>query len=226
MVLFGLSPGVILFFIALTLQRKEFKAQRKELRLQRKEFKTQRKEFKVNRITSILYKQLSIIEEKAEKLKFLNGNINTSGFQSILDFTTYSSIFLSKIENPKKLTSAESKQFLEFLSFINSNELTNYERTLKISLEILLDLLKFDEDKNNNIDEEDIRQLSIMIDKNFELFMNKVFLNMYNKMLNFHIAMLEGAHEKSLLIQSTFKRKLKANLTTISLMEEIKNKCD
>jgi|GEM_PF-6126702 len=62
--------GVFLLFVALRLQRKEFKAQREELGLQRNEIKNQRKEFIVNRITNIIYKQHDLISEKLKNIEF------------------------------------------------------------------------------------------------------------------------------------------------------------
>lgn len=218
--------GVILFFIALTLQRKEFKAQRKELRLQRDEFKTQRKEFKVNRITNILYKQLSIIEEKAEKLKLSTGNINSSGFQAIIDFNINLSIFFSSKKDAKNLTTKEKDEFLNFLSFVNSRVLTNYTKSLKSSLEILIKLLEFDKNKNNNIDEDDIKQLSIIVYENFNLYENELFFNSYNSLLYFHIEMLKGEHDTSDMIISIFRSKTKSNYSMIDLMKKIKKYCN
>lgn len=54
--------AILLFYLALILNRKEFSLQREQLMLQREELKKQNIEFQLNRITNIAYKQIEICD--------------------------------------------------------------------------------------------------------------------------------------------------------------------
>lgn len=116
--------GVILFYKALHLQRREFK-------LQRAEFRLQRTEFILTRITNIIYKQDGLIKYQLAKkewkyrgskkrkkalIKFLNDHDK---------FGTHV-IYKDLPEDLKKLNSAmfnflQKNEFAEFINVINSS---------------------------------------------------------------------------------------------------------
>ncbi len=76
--------GVLLFFLALRVQRKELGTQLEELKLQREELKLQREEFKTTRITNVIYRQLELAEKIIDNFTpstRVNGNIRNKGYK-------------------------------------------------------------------------------------------------------------------------------------------------
>lgn len=72
--------GILLFYSALKLQRKDLQNQQEEIKLQREEMKLQRKEFEKNNINTILYRQIDMlninINKILEKHDYIEGTVN------------------------------------------------------------------------------------------------------------------------------------------------------
>lgn len=74
--------GVVLFYAALKAQQDQIRLQRKEYQAQLEELKAQRKEFESNRIMTVLYRQLSLIQQALDRIEF-NKHV---GYGAILEY--------------------------------------------------------------------------------------------------------------------------------------------
>lgn len=155
--------GIILFFLALLLQMKEFKSQREEL-------SNQRKEFKLNRITNIIYKQNEIANLKLDRvnLKVKSQSINSFGLNAIRDFHFKARMWLGGKTEGKLLTEKEKDNLIEFYVFPMTGEFQDFILTVQSSLNLLVNLISegFDSEE---IEKSEVNQFYQIIGSNFYL---------------------------------------------------------
>lgn len=184
--------GVFLLFVALRLQRKEFKAQREELSLQRNEIKNQRKEFIVNRITNIIYKQHDLISEKLKNLEFnvakpdLFYRDNNSGFKghSVLSVAPLS--IYNNLSNKHKIEDFDDSDFsylskvIQFTIHTQVREYMNIYQTSVILCNNLINEKEYDKETKKEefiIDETDRKQLFTLMGTIFDFQYNGEFFS-------------------------------------------------
>lgn len=193
--------GVILFFLALRLQRKEFssqteqlKLQKDELKLQRKELKNQRQEFRIGRITNIIYKQKEIIDEQRKKLylRVTSKGISSRGREAINRFGFWSNLCIPKNISKKEFSDKQNQEFTEFNSFMSDNSCKDYINALKNSIELCIDLISQIDSDGEFMSNFESRSLMFLLLKNFDLENN---LLMFIEMLRIQKLQLEQAKE-------------------------------
>lgn len=170
--------GVILFFLALRLQRKEFSSQteqlslqKDELKLQRKELKNQRQEFRIGRITNIIYKQKEIIDSKVKELHLSvpTRKINCKGINATAIFGSWANICIPRDKPREEYNDREEKEFQNFYSFLMSNPFRDFSNSIKNSIELCVKLISQKDSDGNSLNEYDIKNLMFLLLKNFDL---------------------------------------------------------
>jgi len=193
--------GVILFFLALRLQRKEFASQteqlslqKDELRLQRQELKNQRQEFRIGRITNIIYKQKEIIDSRIKDLHLSvhRKEIDRKGIAAIANFGTWANTCIPKGKPLKKFTENETKDFQNFNSFLMSNSFKDYMNSLKNSIDLCVKLIGQKDSEGNSLNEYDIMNLMFLLLKNFDLEKIRLMLSEIRRMHEIQLEQAEG----------------------------------
>lgn len=142
--------GVILFYLTLVLQRKEFAAQRQVLELQREELASQRNEFTINRLTNIIYKQNDLVNRELDfiKLYLEKENYTFKGLNAINEFLEI--IKIEDFKNIKTLNKDKKELLNDLKKFSLSEELSNFEHLFANSLNIVESLFMESKDLNYN----------------------------------------------------------------------------
>ncbi len=187
--------GVLLFYLALKLQRKEFKAQRKELKLQRKEIKNQKKEYTINRITNIIYRQQELLEKKQQNLNFTleSRNINQIGFSAQDMIINFSFTCLPIGLEVKNYSPNKIKELNILLKYVLDTHTKAHFNEIVKSILLCTQLINSKEKKKNSnikknvLEEEDEKQLLTLMSYNFD-FQNlikylKAFKNIFEKQI-------------------------------------------
>lgn len=229
--------GVFLLFVALRLQRKEFKAQREELSLQRNEIKNQRKEFIVNRITNIIYKQHDLISEKLKNLEF---NVTKSrvyyrgdnvGFKghSVLSGAPLS--MYNNLSNKRKIEDFDNSDFfymkdvIQFTTFTQIREYINIYQTSVILCNGLINEKEYNKETRKEefiIDEADRKQLFRLMGTIFDFQYNGEFFSAIKFVFEKRIEEggLKGWKEEQLVYEKQELKKLNKILPIIQEMQE------
>lgn len=117
--------GVLLFYAALRVQKKELEIQREEL--------TQtRKEFEVTRMTNIIYKQIEIAEANINRLEidtinFFGENVTLKSYDALNEFMK--AIYALKVSSENKSDVSPLAKFSHFFKK-NLNEIDSFFRKL------------------------------------------------------------------------------------------------
>ena len=163
--------GILLFYLALKMQSKEFLAQREELELQREEIKNQNTEFIVNRITNIVYKQSEIISKFEDLLHFkvLVRKIDVKGFLTIDTFSTWHLVSFPNSLDLKKFSTANQNEFNLYNEFMLNRNSRRHLESLENSLELCKNLIFQKKDDGKFILNSTTRnQLSSLLKHNFD----------------------------------------------------------
>ena len=166
--------GILLFYSALRLQRKEFALQRKELHDQRQEFAT-------TRIINVIYRQLDNLANRASQLRLTvpTNKVNSSGEQVISDYCQWYTIHF------KHKTDARVEQreiFDTFRSFVLTPAATEHLRYLDKSISVCTNLIEQKEfnsetDADEYLLDENVRhQLYILLDSNLDTFLHQRYV--------------------------------------------------
>jgi len=167
--------GVVLFYLALQMQRKEFKAQREELELQRKELKNQRKEFKLNRITNIIYRHIEIINAKLSTVELEIGKLRKGklqpaislhrGLEAIRKFHFQATMWVTN----KKGSEIEEEQFEKLRDYWTFHSSTGYQEfiyAIHTSVNLIYGLIQ-NGLQTGDINFEDAKFLALIVKSNF-----------------------------------------------------------
>ncbi|AWV99203.1 hypothetical protein [Arcticibacterium luteifluviistationis] len=163
--------GILLFYLALKMQSKEFLAQKEELQLQREEIQNQNTEFMVNRITNIIYKQSEIISKFEDLLHFKVPvrNINLKGFLAIDTFSIWHAVSFPDNTDLKKFSKANQDEFNLFNGFILDKNSRRHLASLEASLELCGSLiLQKNRDGELILNPTTRNQLSSLLKHNFD----------------------------------------------------------
>lgn len=128
--------GVLLFYSALRLQRREFKLQSNELQ-------DHRQEVTITRITSVIYKQLELLSLKENDLSYFQYSLRGSGFpQSGLAamhaFTTQAELMSLETEFDRY----KSQIFGKVINYIDSQQFQNQLAVLKTTFLLVFKLIE------------------------------------------------------------------------------------
>jgi len=165
--------GVILFFLALRLQRKEFKSQREELR-------HQKNEFQINRITNIIYKQLEILENKKNQLKISVPNSKEVLIgQDVIDKLPFRySIKFNNTTDFKKL-SKDQTELLALWEIAGSDvKIKEYVNSLLKYIKLTTGLINQAKSQKDSITIGDTKQLISIAYENIQSQRELIFLNL------------------------------------------------
>ena len=136
--------GVMLFYLALRTQQREFAAQREQLDFHRLELSSQREEFAVNRITQVIYQQLELCTKAIERLDYTPVN------ESIVNGEEVFAKLRQTYRNASVERTIPLEELLHFHYHSMEPKTRDFLRTLNHSLEIIQGLV---EQKNNENDE-------------------------------------------------------------------------
>ena len=160
----------MLFYSALRLQQKEFQLQRTEL-------SSQRKEFTINRLTNVIYKQLELINNSINIIKY---NDKIYGANAIINLNselnqTIQSLDSAFTSNNEKLIINKKRNSIDTIRIIQYN----YD-----NLTVLLDSIHnthfvidklFNEIKNDpNINGDELKALKVIYSENVPTYIKKL----------------------------------------------------
>jgi len=138
--------GVLLFYSALRLQRKEFNLQRNEL-------EDHRQEFTIGRITSVIYKQLELLLSKENDLSYFRHYQGRTGdFLSGLKAMQVFSIHAEQmsLQTERVFDRYTSNVYLQVIEYIDSQQFHNHMTLLKTTIKLVFNLVEKKKTKNSN----------------------------------------------------------------------------
>ncbi len=171
--------GILLFYSALRLQRKEFELQRIELR-------DQRQEFAITRITDVIYRQLELLENKAAKLRFnLEINkVNLVGESVISEVPVW---FANYFPSNKPIGNDQKEIFDIFVIFLLSRQVKEHLRFLGKTIDVCIKLIdqkeEFHHSRNTNyvLNDDQRMHLYLLLSGNLDLFAHQIYLQIIKR---------------------------------------------
>lgn len=175
--------GIILFYLALRLQRREFISQREEL-------KQQKNEFQISRITTIIYKQLEILEQIKGQLEFTVPNSKDTFIgQDVID--RIPRMYLREMDSLQKiehLTSAQISLKTSWEVGLMDKRIIKYIDEVNKYSQIVNTLIN--QAKENSIPKMDVEQLRMVAFENIQNSGDRLFYtvlqNLFLNELNIH----------------------------------------
>lgn len=188
--------GVILFYLALRLQRKEFQAQKEELR-------QHKNEFQINRITNVIFKQLEILENKKEKISVADPSTGeVLRGQTLIDKLPFYYADSNLKNNDYSKLNVDQKRWLQELIVLSSDHrVKEYISTLTKYMYLNLSLINHATNQKNGITTEDNLQLRRLVYNNLEDEKIITFLSTIIRIIKLNIEQIETDPKQTVLLK-------------------------
>jgi len=189
--------GIILFYLALRLQRKEFQAQKEELR-------QHKNEFQINRITNVIFKQLEILENKKERISVKSPTTGeTLKGQTLVDkLPFYYADSRLKNTDFSKLNSDQKIWLQELYALTSEHGVKEYISTLLRYMYLTLNLIEHATNQSNGISLDDSKQLHRLVYNNLEETVILTFLSTVIKINKLYMRLIETDPKQKVLLVS------------------------
>jgi len=189
--------GIILFYLALRLQRKEFQAQKEELR-------QHKNEFQINRITNVIFKQLEILEKKKERISVKSPTTGETLRGQILVDNLPFYYADSKLKNTdySKLNTDQKIWLQELYALTSDHGVKEYISTFLKYMYLTSNLIEHATNQSNGISLDDSIQLHRLVYNNLEETVILTFLNTVIKIYKLYMRQIETDPKQKVLLVS------------------------